>query len=76
MNSNGVIKLNYERSFTNFEYHAASAQMISCPARTVGAGVWTDDVPHMLMEDAAVVLRNTYGGEPNGFKIQAYRVCW
>jgi hypothetical protein len=76
MNANAVIKLNYEKSFTNFEYHAASGQMISCPSRAAGAGVWTDDIPQVLVEDAALMLRNTYGPDLSNFQIQGYRICW
>jgi sarcosine oxidase/L-pipecolate oxidase len=76
LNDEGIIKFNYELSFTNKEPHPESGQLISCPPDSVAACTWCSDVPEILKADAQKIIRGTYGSIADELEIESYRICW
>lgn len=72
----GILKFNYEVSFTNMVHHKESNQTISVPPTPLGQNTWSQDVPEGLKSEVRQVLPHVYGQDPQGLKIQSYRMCW
>lgn len=76
LNDNGLIKFNFELSFTNRQPHIASGQMISVPPSRDSARVWSHDVPEQFKEETRTVMKHIYGSQVEGVPPKNYRMCW
>lgn len=74
--ADGLLKFNCEVSFTNMTYHSASQQTFSSPPIPVAQSTWGQDVPQGLKEEVQNVVRNVYGKNIPGLKMESYRMCW
>ncbi|KKY25353.1 putative sarcosine oxidase [Phaeomoniella chlamydospora] len=75
--SDGRLKFNFQKSFTNTVFHEASNQIISIPPDAVTQSTWSDDVPEILKQDCGRVVTNTYGDQQvKGLRVESYRICW
>lgn len=72
----GYLKFNFETSFTNFQLHRESRQMISMPPSRRSQSVWSQDVPEELKEKVQTAVKHIYGKEVEGLPIKNYRMCW
>ncbi|KAL9055150.1 MAG: hypothetical protein Q9162_003728 [Coniocarpon cinnabarinum] len=76
MNKEGLLKFNYEVSFTNTFMHEASSQEISIPPTKDSQTTWGQDVPQGLKDEVLTVVKNIYGPDAPGLEIGSFRMCW
>ena len=74
--SDGLLKFNYELSFTCNTLHALSGKNISIPPSRESQSTWGHDVPQKLKDEVQKVVRHIYGENLRGLKIEQYRMCW
>ncbi|KAK7413678.1 hypothetical protein QQX98_007460 [Neonectria punicea] len=72
----GILKFNYEVSFTNTQHHEASGQTLSIPPVRTSQSTWSQDVPEQLKQSVRTVVQHVYGENAPGLTVETYRMCW
>ncbi|CAH0000687.1 unnamed protein product [Clonostachys byssicola] len=75
-NAEGILKFNYEVSFTNVEHHEASGQTLSIPPVHASQTTWSQRVPEQLKQKVRTVVDHVYGKNAPGLTFDSYRMCW
>ena len=57
-------------------HHDGLGKEISVPPSSQDQSTWGQNVPEGLKQEAANVVRNTYGSHVPGIEIESYRMCW
>jgi hypothetical protein len=77
LTQDGILKCNFEYSFTNFAYHEQSKQYLSMPPGLASESAWTQqDVPDILKRNARRVITNVYGTGIECVESETWRICW